>query len=225
MASFSQLEVSNLALAHLPAAPISSVDENSLEARECRRFYPHVIADILTAPHEWSFANARATLAELATNDRPQEWLHAYGLPTDMSSPIRVLPDLQAAGVGLPVPLPGEPYAEAWSVSGAYYETPYIIDGSTLYSNVDAAIIEYVRNDLTGVNVSQLVVTAAALDLASRIVVPVKKDSDRESKLMAAADTAWQRAMADDQNRQPRNTGQYISEPMAARRGYLTEAP
>lgn len=225
MPVFSQLEVSNLALAHLPAAPITSVDENSLEARECRRFYPHVIADTLAAPHEWSFGTVRATLAELAANDRENEWLHAYSLPSNMGSPIRVLPDLSAAGIGLPVPLPGEPFAEAWSVSGAYFETPYVIDGSTLYSNVEAAIIEYVVNDLAGLNVAQLVITAAALDLASRIAVPVKKNSERESKLITAADTAWQRAMADDQNRQPRSTGQYISEPMAARRGYLTEAP
>jgi hypothetical protein len=223
VSALSQLDLCNLALAHLPAAPITSVNEDSLEARECRRFYPHVIADMLEGPHDWSFANTRVQLAQL-TNDRSQEWLYAYGLPSNMASAIRIIPDLAGAGFAVPVPLPGEPYAESWAISGGYIETPYIIDGSTIYSNVQNATIEYTINDIAGINVSQLVVKAAAIDLASRLAVPVKKDSDRETKLMQATEIAWQRAIADDRNRQPEIQGQYISETIAARRGYLNES-
>lgn len=225
MPALSQLEISNLALAHLPAAPIASTAENSLEAREARRFYPHVMADMLEGPHDWSFANRRVALAALATNDRDQEWLYAYALPSNLGSPIRVIPDLESLGLGFPIPLPGQPYAEAWAVSGSQYETPYIIEGSTLYSNTATARLEYTINDIAGVTVSQLVITAAALDLAARIVVPVKKDSERETKLLSMAETAWQRAIADDRNRHPETNGQYISEAMASRRGYLSEIP
>lgn len=222
MPSLSQLDICNLALAHLPAAPITSMAEDSLEARECRRFYPHVISDMLEGPHDWSFANRRAALALLATNDRDKEWLYAYALPANLGSPIRVIPDLTAAGFAVPVPYPGEPYAETWAVSGSYIETPYSIDGSTLYSNTQTATLEFTVNDVAGINISQLASRAISLDLASRLVVPIKKDSDREARLLQAAETAWQRAIADDRNRQPETQDQYISESMAARRGYLT---
>lgn len=220
----SQLSICNLALAHLPAAEISSMNEDSLEARECRRFYPEVMADMLGGPHDWSFANQRVVLAGL-TNDRDFEWLYAYALPSNLGSPIRVIPDLEGAGIAVPVPLPGEPYAETWGISTGYIETPYILEGTTLYSNVQNATLEFTINDVAGVNISQLAVRAISLDLASRICVPIKKDSDRETKLMQAAEAAWQRAIADDRNRQPENQGGYIAENIAARRGYLTEAP
>jgi hypothetical protein len=221
----SQLSIDNLALAYLPAARISSVNEDSLEARECRRFYPEVMADMLEGPHDWSFANQRGLLAALATNDRDQEWLYAYALPSNLGSPIRVIPDLAGAGFAVPIPLPGEPYAETWAVGGLYIETPYIIEGSTLYSNVQNATLEFTINDVAGVNISQLALRALSLDLASRIVVPIKKDSDRETRLIQAAEAAWQRAIADDRNRQPETQGSYISEQLAARRGYLSEVP
>jgi hypothetical protein len=219
----SQLDICNLALAHLPAAPIASVSEDSLEARECRRFYPHVISDMLEGPHDWSFANRRVALAQL-TNDRDKEWLYAYALPSNLGSPIRVIPDLTAAGFAVPIPLPGEPYAETWATSGGYIETPYIIDGSTLYSNTQGASLEFTVNDVAGINISQLALRAISLDLAARLAIPIKKDSERETKLLQAAELAWQRAIADDRNRQPENQDQYISESMAARRGYLTES-
>ena len=225
MPALSQIKVFNRAIALLPAHPVASVDENSLEARECRRVYSDVVSDMLEGPHEWSFATQRVALALLATNDRENEWLFAYALPANLGSPIRVIPDLSAAGIAIPVPLPGDPYAEAWAISGAFIETPYIIDGSTLYTNVENATLEYVISDVTNLNVPQLVITAISADLASRICVAVKKDSERETKLLTAANAAWERAIADDRNRQPQTQGQYVSEAMMARRGYLTELP
>lgn len=223
MPVLSKLELCNLALAHLPAAPIASIDENSLEARECRRFYQQVVDDMLAGPHDWSISNTRVVLAQ-KTNDRTNEWAYAYALPSNMSSPLRVLPDFEGLGLGLPVPLPGEPFAETWGVGAGLIETPYIIEGTTLYSNVQNATLEYTVKDVAGLNVPQLAARAISLDLASRLVVPIKKDSERETKLLNAAEAAWQRAIADDKNRQPETQGQYISETIAARRGYLSEA-
>jgi hypothetical protein len=39
------------------------------------------------------------------------------------------------------------------------------------------------------------------------LAIPVKKDSERETKLLQAAEIAWQKAIADDSNRQPENAG------------------
>lgn len=221
----SQLMISNLAISHVKAKAIASLNENSLEATECSRHYPRTIGSLLEGEHDWSFAIRRGTLAALAINDRENEWLYAYALPANLGNPIRVIPDLSAAGIALPVPLPGDPYAEAWTTAGLYIETPYIIDGTTLYSNVENATLEYTINDISGLNISELVVKWAALDLAARICVPVKGKEDREKNLADAAEVALQRAIADDRNRQPQVQGQYISEPIAARRGYLSEMP
>lgn len=225
MPVLSRIDISNLALAYLPAEAIVLIDENSLGARECRRFYPQVIADMLEGPNDWSFSIQRVLLAPLLTNDRPSEWVYAYALPTNMASALRVLPDFAGLGLTIPVPLPGQPFAETWTINGQYVETPYIIDGTTLYSNVQNATLEYTIDDIAGVRVPQLVATAASLDLASRICVPVKKDDARETKLISLANAAWERAIADDRNRQPDVQGGYISEAIAARRGYLTEQP
>ena len=225
MPALSIIEFCNKALARIRASKIASLNEDSLSAQECRRFYPEVISEMLEGPHDWSFANRREVLAQLGTNDREAEWVYAYALPANLGSPIRVIPDLESLGLSLPVPLPGDPYAEAWAATGVYVETPYVIEGATLYTNVEAATLEFTVNDIAGLNVSQLVILAITLELATRLAIPVKGDSDREAKLAQAAEIAWQRAIADDRNRHPEHSGQYVSEAMMARRGYLSEVP
>jgi hypothetical protein len=221
----SQLLVANTAIGILPAKRIASIDEDSLEAREVRNFYPRAVADMLAGPfdHDWSFANLRVTLAAVA-NDRASEWLFAYQLPSNMASAIRVIPDLGALG-SYPIPLGGDPYAEAWSSAAGYFETPYVIEGSTLYTNVENATLDYAINDIAGLNVSEKIITALSIDLAARLCVPLKKDSNRELVLVKSAETAWERAVAEDRNRQPTVFGNYVSEAMAARSGYMPDLP
>ena len=79
----------NLALGELRAAPIVDIAEDSIEARECARYYPQCLR-ILLERHDWAFAYRRATLAEL-TNDRATEWGHAYVLPADCATPLRLV--------------------------------------------------------------------------------------------------------------------------------------
>lgn len=227
MAAFSQVTICNRALTRIKAGRIVSIDEQSLSAEMCRQFYPECLGSMLEGDHDWSFANQRATLALKVTNDRPLEWVYAYALPATMASggAIRVIPDLSSAGVGMPQPLPGEPYAETWITNGVEFATPYIIEGSTLYSNVQNATLEYVIKDIAGLNIPYKVIEAFTIDLASRLAVPIKGDKEREKTLAMAAALAWERAVADDRNRQPQQTGEYVSEMMLARRGYLSEVP
>ncbi len=213
-----RLGIWNQAVAELPASQIASLAENSLEARECRRFYPQIIAEMLEAPHDWSFQNKREILAE-TTNDRPNEWAYAYAVPSDMATPIRIIPDLEALGLGLPVALSGEPYAETWASFVTRYEAPYLIQNGKLYTNVETATLEYGINDITEAVIPALTVRAIAIDLASRLAMPVKKDKDLRQRLTQEAELWWQRAIADDENRQPSwypDPG-YIPEAIAAR--------
>jgi hypothetical protein len=212
----SQLQISNKAIARLPAKEIASIDENSLEARECRRFYPDAVGDLLAA-NDWSFANQRVILAPLET-DRPAEWVYAYAVPSNLGGAIRVIPDWDTLGLSIPVPFPGDPYAEFWASELAKYSAPYEIQGSTLFTNAANATLDFTISDVAGVNVSQLFITALSLELAFRIAPGVNKP-DREQPLFSMAELAKDRAIADDRNRQPEEYGGYLPESIAARHG------
>jgi len=215
-----QIDICNQAVALLPAAPMASLDEASLEARECRRFYPQVVREMLEGPHDWSFANRRVALAAMATNDRPSEWAFAYAVPADMGTPIRLVPDFEALGLGVPVPLAGEPHAETWTSVAADFEAPYRIENGILYANIDNAALEYGISDIVEAVLPALVVKALVADLASRLAMPVKKDRRLKGELLQEAELYWQRAMADDQNRQPQHGwSSYSPEGLIARAG------
>lgn len=218
----SRLDICNQAIALIRAKAISSIDETGLEARECARFYPHVVKLLLEGPvgsnHTFSFAVRRVVLAQV-TNDREHEWLYAYAVPADMGSALRVLPDFEGAGVSIPIALPGEPYAETWAAAGGY-DLPFVIDNSILYTNAETATLEYGINDIEEASIPVVVVEAMAADLASRLAMPIKGDKKLRRELMEEADLHWSRAIADDKNRHPQRQGVYLTEAMLARAGY-----
>jgi hypothetical protein len=85
-------DICNMALDMLREAPISSVDDGSLEADWFKRNYAQV-RDASLIEHPWNFAIRRHSLP--ASASAPAfDWLHAYDLPTDC---LRVLP-LRAGG-------------------------------------------------------------------------------------------------------------------------------
>lgn len=217
----SKLSICQQALAKIRAGQIASYDETgSLEARECRRFYPQIVSNMLEGPHEWSFAKQRVVLSS-AVNDRDAEWLYAYNLPSNCASPVKIIPDLTSLGVDLPIALNGEPYSEAWVTQFIdNIGMPYIIDGSKLYTNVETATLEYIIDDIDGVTISNQCANALICELAAALAVPVKGDSNREKELFTQAELAWERAIADDKNRQPTSYGNYEPENLLARHGY-----
>src|SRR5688500_2067500 len=137
----SRIDICNQAIAELPAEFIQSIDENSLRARECRRFYPQIISEMLDGTHDWSFANRRVSLAALGTNDREAEWLYAYALPADLGSPVRIVPDLAALGFAMPTLLQGQSYANVLAGVPAQYEIAYIIENGVLYTGAADAVL------------------------------------------------------------------------------------
>lgn len=217
-----EIGICNQALDLIKADNVQSLNENSLSAQKCKRFYPQIISEMLEGDHDWSFAIRRVLLAQLLTNDREVEWLYAYAAPADLASPIRILPDLTALGLGFPVPLPGDPYAETWA--GAWsalagFSMPYVLDNGTIYTNAVTASIEYATNSVEADRIPALAVRAIVHDLASRLAMPLKGDKELRIELEREADLFWQRAVADDANRQPQMTGPYVSEAEIARAG------
>jgi hypothetical protein len=219
----SRINICNQAIDIIKAKRIQSLTENSLEARVCNTHYPQMVSEMLEGAignHTFSFANRRGVLA-VVTNDRSHEWAFAYAVPADMGNAVAILPDFEGVGLGLPVPLPGQPYAETWAGLGGY-EAPYRIENGVIYTDIENATLEYGINDIEEAVLPAQLAKAMVSDLASRLAVPVKGDSKLKRALQEEADLYWQRAIADDKNRNPERSGEYVSEAQAARAGWLT---
>jgi hypothetical protein len=208
----------NRALGRVSGGTVADENEQSMAAKYCRLFWDEIVGNMLSGPGDWSYAKQRITLSLAPTNDRPNEWLYAYSTPSNMAKALRVIPDLTSAGVLVPVPLPGNPYAETWETFLDEIAAPYILDAGVIYCNAQNAVLEYEINDLTNVNVSPLVTRALAAELAAMLAgSPVKKDAVLAKALAQVADLNWQQAIAEDRNRQPENWGNYESEAILAR--------
>jgi hypothetical protein len=213
-----KLDLWNRALGRISASPVASINEQSMAASYCRRFYKEVVDNMLEGPHEWSFAKLRARLALQDVNDRPREWAYAYRLPADMGSPIRIIPDLLSIGDPLLSDMGDCCSTDQWSEHLDRQIMPYVIEGETLYCNVPIAILSYIGNDPTMMRVSKMADRAIATELASLLAAsPVKKSAALAKELAQTADLMWSRAIADDRNNQPEEWGNYLSETLMAR--------
>lgn len=184
-----QISICNMALAEIVAEPIESLQERSLGARECDRYFSQSLNALLES-HDWGFATVRAVLPP-AVNPRPQEWVGAFALPVDVARPIAVLQ--QAVAVSWPY----------WWLHDRAPRLPYIIEQNLLYAGCSDATLAYVSNGVKADAFPAKFVDALVLQLASRIVTPIKKSREMKSDLIKQAEVAKQRAMADDINRQP----------------------
>lgn len=213
-----RLSIKNDALSELPSAPITAEDEQSLEAAETERVYDQALKELLEA-HDWGFANRRVALAVVA-NTRDSEWLYAYAVPADMGTPKGIVPDWEGMGLGIPVEgLFTPPYYEVWSGAGSAFE--YLIENGVIYTNVENAAFEYGASTVSEAVMPAMFARALALEIASRIAMPIKKDRELKGDLIKQAEAAKARAMADDENRNPRRHGiGYVSEAAMARAGY-----
>jgi hypothetical protein len=171
------LSTCNLALGELRTAPIVDIAEDTLEARECARYYPQCLRTLLER-HDWAFANRRASLAELADNDRAAEWAHAYILPAGCATPLRLV-----------------------TADGG--TSDFIVENRTLYTQLGNAVLEYAASDVTDGDMPGLFIDALAYSLAARLAVPIRDSREMKGQLLQQAEIAFQRAVAEDRNRQP----------------------
>lgn len=190
----SLITICNNALGEVPADQIASLEDGSVSARHCARIYPVVVTDLLEH-HDWDFAIKRQAAAAI-TNDRDSEWGFAYALPTDIASPLRIVPDYN--GVSIP-----------WGYEDQYRafvdRLPYVIAGGKLYSQLPAPFIEYISNDIPEARFTALFGRAVETELAARLVMPIKNDAKRQRELFQIAGAWLERAVADDLNRNSRD--------------------
>lgn len=216
-----KIGICNEALAELPADAISDFDEESLEAEWAGRRYAPALAYLLEQ-HDWKFPVERVPLA-VVDNDRPGEWTYAYALPENCAAELRIFPAYNASILSTLPLLAGQRLAP----THAYYFPQnilmysYLLAGRTLYTNVQEAVLEYIREDPSEAVFSAMFARALSLELASRLVMPIKKDRTRQGDLIKMAELARDRAIADSRNRDPSESRYDLwqNESQAAREG------
>lgn len=223
--ALSDVDICNMALRELPARTISSLDaayDQSQSAIECAANYQIVVQEMLEG-YSLDFTICRSALAVVA-NPRANEWGNAYALPSNMAKPLRVLPDLMNSGL---VPSGAQTWLSTfgpfpWPADDGNdpFRIPYIIAGGVLYTNQSTAWLEFRRTDVDASLFAPSLARAIALELASRICIPILKSESREKTLMGKAELAKQRAQADDLNRKPNADADYVSAEEMARNGY-----
>ena len=191
------ISVCNQALAEIRAPTITSIDDGSPEADACARHYDDCLNTLLEC-HEWSFAKKRVSLASLALNDRSDEWLYAYAVPSDMATPGTIIYDLVTPPVGVFYPWPYDFPRPPFAI------TDFVFDGTTIYTNVASAVWEYSSNAPDEGLWPAMFRRALVYDLASRLAITILNDRAMKGDLIKQHEVAKARAMADDLNRYPR---------------------
>lgn len=213
--ALSRLQIKNLALDEVPADRIEDEDETSLAAEVTERHYQPAL-ELLLEDHDWDFAIRRQTLA-LATNDRANEWTYAYALPSDMARPRHLL------RYGADETAGSMPAYPAAGVARIFHESliPFRIADGLIYTNRETAILEYVTNAPREADFTAKFARALATELAHRIVMPLTKDSRREQELIRKSEVYRERAKADEMNRDPERTRDFIPDIQLARLGLI----
>jgi hypothetical protein len=205
------IAVCNLALAEIRAPVIVSLDDGSPEADACAQHYDDCLSTLLEC-HQWSFAKKRVSLALLATNDRSGEWAYAYAAPADMAAMGVVVYATPTPPVGVYFPWPYD-----WP-RPPFYLTDFIFDGTTIYTNLQNAVLEYSSNNVEESLWPAMFRRAVALDLASRLAITILDDRAKKGDFLQQHEAAKRRAMADDLNRYPKRDAPAIDDVAMVRR-------
>ena len=214
--AISRVDICNMALAELPETRIDALDDGSFAAETCQTAYQPAL-EFLLEDHAYDFAIERDALA-LVTNTRTDEWGYAYALPTSMATPRFVLPSPDLANIVDVVTTPTQGfYGQLRSYENA---VQFRIAGGVLYTSIPAAVLEFISNNPSESRFTAKFARALALELASRIVMPIKKDNKRQGELIQMAEVARERAKAEDMNRDPDSAYDFISEVQIARMGW-----
>lgn len=177
----SEVDISNLALAHLGAsATVSSLEppEGSAQAEHCARFYP-IDRDTLLQMHPWSFATRRKTLSPI-TNDNLQ-WAYCYALPADHLKPLIVI---------------HKEIADEHIDNGLHAPQDFVIELNTsgnkvLYTNQEDAALRYIAEETDTTKYSPLFVSALSWFLASSLAGPVIKGDAGRKESKACQESAF----------------------------------
>lgn len=166
----SKVQIANAALStYLGKGRINSLDEHNPTALQVEMHYDQAREELLSE-WGWTFATKRAPLAKMAINDIP-EFASKFALPAKM---IRLNW----------VNEPGA--AKAAIIDRRIDDTPRLVQGSFLYSDLEAAWAEFVFDlDDPTVYPAKFAAALSAL-LASKIAIALTETASKQQAAVAA---------------------------------------
>lgn len=208
----SDVDICNMALGEIGARfIISSIDESTPAAAQCRVFYNTLRQQVLrTAP--WSFARKTLSLTPLGlASDDPTTWnqypwLAKYLYPPDCLKLRYVLPPPWVSGQGAPNVSSGPivpwcPPSREWRFIVAVDDTdPDIPMRKVLVSNVVEAIGVYTANIIDPDLFDQLFTNALSMALGSKLVMPLTGNVALKADFIKLAQEAITQARVADGN-------------------------
>jgi len=150
----SDVSICNIALGKLGAQHITSLTENSKNARACNKYYAHV-RDMVLRSHPWNCAIQRQPLAQLSEGP-VEEWNYQYQLPADPYC-LRVLSINEADSDSIPA--------------------EYAVEGRKLLTNEDPVVLKYIRRLVDASEMDELLVEAVAAKLAATMAYDIVHDA------------------------------------------------
>ena len=168
--------ICNRALTYLGANRISSINDDSIEARLCKEFVDD-IRDELLRSHPWKFALARVTLTVSSTAP-DWGWTYKYALPQDCLRVVEMYGQEQ----------------DNWTEEGRY-----------LLTDSNSAQIKYIQKITTVGSFDTMFTLVYALDIAIALSYALTTSSDlrdsliklRELKIKEARTYSAQSAVGD----------------------------
>lgn len=143
----SSVDIANIALTMLSASRITSLTDNSENARRINAIYDHE-RDALLAEHNWNFAREQAQLSLLSDTPTLGNWDYIYQLPSDCLRIIRM-----------------------------EYDYNFSRYGNKLYTNATEAKIDYIKRITDDGAFSSLFVKAFACRLALELSYGITESS------------------------------------------------
>lgn len=171
----SEIDICNLALGHVRAGTISSLDENSVQAKQCKLNYP-LMRDQMLQGSPWQFAGSIKPLAMLFTE--VFNWAYVYQYPSDCLRVNRLILNFEQVNAenrnsGLYYPFRDEGLLNVAPSPTIEYKVVNVDGNKTICSNYSHLRIDY-RVRITDTNLFSLnFVLALSHLLASAIAVPI----------------------------------------------------
>ena len=178
----SKIFICNLALSNVGKANISSMTEDSAEARACNQFYDHT-RDLLLQSYPWNFAGKTQALGQI-TNDKPGQWAYAYTRPTDCLKVRWLRPQYSKDAPRL---------TEQQELS-----YPHEVEGQSIYCDLSPAFLRFTFKLEDPSKYPPQFVDALSWHLAVRLAMPLVKDPKvRADAWQVATQTTGQAQMSD----------------------------
>jgi hypothetical protein len=196
----SPVEFCNDVLDEIGTHTIQSFEDNTKNAKVCRRQYPLALEELLSEA-DWKDFRVRAVLIQ-TTNGRGAGW-YAYALPANHAKTVKVMVDRSAIAGGVFLSADYEP------------DVPYEIEGDVYYSRVDGLMMEYVRSDPPIASWPAPFRKAMRAGVASKVCYPINRDKAERTSRLSEYELFRDRAKAWEMNRPGETYGHHLPDVMA----------